>query len=364
MKSCEYYKLLSDKIEKFLKDYCKEKVINESIIIEINNLFSYIDCFEEPCMSCADCFDYYFYNRLYLRYKNGINIDELEKQLQAWNKIRNYDKCFDLLSVGKGGIKFDNNQIFINTENKKTIYIDHNILIDYANDRDFREKINLSKNNFQYCFSSSHLNEIIKIKDLERKAMLTKAIISLTDSIGVYELDNELKIVKIDIDYVKDIEDEQNTAIEISEEYRKIQINDKKIFFKEYNTIKFSKFINSTGVFVLDDLELNKLLLHVACSYNIEKIKNTKFRNTSEINHLVYSLFNIFNILGYKIDKKEKTIISSAHDIEHIKFASICDIFVSDDSKLLARSIEIYKFIKSKTILIDKKQFIDLICEK
>lgn len=145
--------------------------------------------------------------------------------------------------------------------------------------------------------------------------MLIEAITSLTNNIGVYDLDNELKRVEININYINSIEKEQNLVIELGEDCRKIQINDSKKFFSEYTSEHFLKVINNKGIFDLDYSQLNKLLQHVSCTFSIEQIKSTKFKDASHINHIVCSLFNVLNILGYKTDRKKDAITSSAHDI-------------------------------------------------
>lgn len=71
-------------------------------------------------MSCENCLDFYFYFNLYLKFKQKtIDVKEINKQLQFWEKNKIYDKCFDLLLEGKSGMKFDKNKIFRNHENKK-----------------------------------------------------------------------------------------------------------------------------------------------------------------------------------------------------------------------------------------------------
>ncbi|MEG0308353.1 MAG: hypothetical protein RR636_10440 [Clostridium sp.] len=364
---CEFYKNLSDRLEYLLKNYCENEKFDNSTLKEIAELTNLGKMYKvkNPCMNCANCFDFIFYYNSYMGLINKkLDLLQIKHNLQLWEKFKHYDKCIDFLSEYGSGIKFNKNQIFKNNDNKITVYVDHNILIEYAIDKEFREKINLSKEKFQYCFSSSHINEIIKIKDIKRKTLLLDAITSLTDNIGVYDLDSKLSIVRVDISYIKEIEKIQDIAIELGESYRQIQMNDNKVFFKEYRKSHFSKMINNKGIYSLDEAEINKLLLHVSCQYRIEDIKEKKFENTSDINHIVYSLFNMFNILGYKIDKTKDTINSSAHDIEHIKYASICDIFVTDDSRLHCRAAEIYKFIKSSTKTIDKQELLKIISKK
>ena len=72
-------------------------------------------------------------------------------------------------------------------------------------------------------------------------------------------------------------------------------------------------------------------------------------------------MYQLFDDFGYFVDKKERTIKSSAYDIEHVIYATKCDYFVTDDKNCFKRAEQIYKKIKCKTKILRYDELCDLI---
>lgn len=363
--SCYHYKILSSKLEEVLKYYSMNQIIDRDLFNEIAQRVEYgeSNVIEGPCMKCSSCYEYDYYSKLFMETFVDENKDiiELKKDLQNYEKIKWNDRCFDSSPKIKSKIHFDTENI-INDRDKEVVYFDQNIFINYVDNREFMQKINKSKNKYYYCFSPGHLHEIIKLEDANRKYIFFDKLMELTNNLGVYNIQNKLDLIKyMNIEYIYEQEQDLIKAIKVAEEGRLIQANDANIFFEKYREDNHLRRINNCKLEDIHSSELQELLTHVICEYDIDYIKHDKVRTYSLLNHLVYSLYDVLNLLGYRKDNKEKTIKSSIHDIEHIGYASICDIFVSNDTKLNARVKEIYKFLNIKTKVMDGKEFVKLL---
>jgi hypothetical protein len=74
----------------------------------------------------------------------------------------------------------------------------------------------------------------------------------------------------------------------------------------------------------------------------------------------INALSKMLDLLGYKIDKKEKTKKSSLHDNEHLIYAFEADYFVTNDTNLLHRAKQIFKFMNAKVKVIDLNELCNL----
>lgn len=347
-------KMASDELERFLKlDAANESFsrVKYAILYEssIKELLSYV------CYDCAHCLDFVRYINIFEEFaskmnSDGLYFDKLRKSLYEWDKIKLYDCAIDNIEnfSNKNRGLLNKFEVFKNDENKRMMYIDMNILI-YILD----EKLEIDRlNDYMLTSSPSILNEILlHNKDQNRCNSLLNLLKRLTNSIMVYSIDNKLEFVRKNFEYLSINKDGILSASNISEQNRLLNSKKRDLYFSKYNDKSHTRSINDKGLSGIELDDLQEILTVCSSGYTYDELKKINIYDLThdELNHIIYTLYEVLDVIGFNKEKNEKTIRSSAHDIEHIKYASKCDVFLSADKKLCKKALEIYKFLGIKT---------------
>lgn len=312
----------------------------------------------EPCFSCASCYDYIFYNKLLLKVANQKQIDRksLEVELHKWKKTQLHDDI--LTSLKKSSrTKFSYEKY---SPNRKIVYFDQNMLSDYDSDSSVYEAINKLKKNLDICYSPSHLEEINKTSTNDDVKRLLSKLTELTGNLVVLPGENENFYAIEEPHYGLDRVNSYPGSTEAVESLKLMSSKERSLFLNKYETEYHKKSIgNNDDIFeCLRDEDFQELLFFTHSSFSSKSsIKENQGRN--EFLHAVYTLFGMLDLLSYRVDSQERTIKSSAHDIEHLIYASEANYFVTKDKKLYMRAKQIYKFLDIKTIVLNHRDYLE-----
>lgn len=306
-----------------------------------------------PCMGCAPCYDFIFYSQTLQKVLDGVlSKEELKRELHIWRKAQLADDA--LTKMREGVSNNDFNKVPVELVGTK-IYLDQNALSLYAQCNDVKKRLddlNLDEN-INFFYSPSNLEEIYKIPDPKEKSLIIEALSELTDNTAILPAEDKNSFFKEDPLFGLNRIAKFDGSTEALEELRLVSSKDREIYLEKYNTQEHKQRIaNNDDIFnSLTENEFRELVfLSHSSLYEKSNFKNITSRTTAL--HVIYTLSNMLDLLGYKVDKKEKTQKSSLHDIEHLIYGLDSDLFVTNDRKLQYRAMQIYKFMNSKVKVI------------
>lgn len=335
-----------------------QAVLSNSSVEDIENILNNLRLMGAdnivPCMECAPCYDFIFYSQTIQKVFDGaISKESLKNELHVWRKTQLRDEA--LTNIKRGNSREDFNKRPFDASGTK-VYFDQNVLSLYAQDEEIKSKIDHLKESgkFIFFYSPSNLEEINKIPYLDQKLLVVSALSELTGNIVILPDEKTNSFFIEDPCYgLKRIENHEGST-EALEELKLVSSRDRKMYLEKYDTAEHRQDIaNNQSVFEsLTDEEFGELVsLSHSSLYDKECFSNTTSR--AEALHAVYTLSSMLDLLGYKVDTKEKTQKSSLHDIEHIIYGLDADIFVTNDRKLQSRAIQIYKFMNVDTKVVN-----------
>lgn len=315
-----------------------------------------------PCMECAPCYDFIFYSKTLKKVCDGVlSNDKLERELHIWRKTQLRDEALTYMREGIN--KNDFNKVPVELLGAK-IYLDQNVLSLYAQCSDITNRLDdlNSGVNFNFFYSPSNLEEIFKIPDPTQKSLIIKALSKLTDNVVILPVEDKNSFFKEEPLFGLNRIEKFNGSTEALEELKLVSSKDRKFYLKKYDTKEHKDNIaNNSDIFnTLAEDEFRELV----CVSNSSLSEKSSFKNiTSRVTalHAIYTLSNMLDLLGYKIDKKEKTQKSSLHDIEHLIYGLDSDLFVTNDGNLKFRAMQIYKFMNSKVKVITLEQLMNVV---
>lgn len=277
----------------------------------------------------------------------------------------------------------------------KDIYLDHNIYIQTLEDQELYEFLLgiKKKNNIRFLYSPAHIEEIYKVAANEnskykfRMEELMQNISDITDNNELLPNLNGIVVRKEDaLECYKRVKKydtrervEEDSKIRFNEDkrhYNKLLEESKKN--KGISVIPFNK-IWENDIVKSEIDNLNKNILTIIENYNNspENILFMKMginRNISQnlsfkkgnfnilkksFNDLEYTievLFRVLNFCGYNAEKKEKTSISSTHDVTHAIYATNVDYLISNDERFVKKCKAVYYYLGVKTNVIYAEQ--------
>tara|TARA_R110002033_G_scaffold165664_2_gene203614 strand:- start:197 stop:1285 length:1089 start_codon:yes stop_codon:yes gene_type:complete len=312
----------------------------------------------EPCFECPYYYDYLKYSGLFEMFviKKTMTIEELEIQLNLYKKAQLNDSAVQAIKEsGKKEFSY-----VLTNPSKKVVYLDQNMLSDFSNDPETSEKLNTLKENYDFCYGPSHLEEINKILNPQDQGKMMDSITTLTGN---------LIILPTGDDYVFAFEPPHFGLKRVQsfpggtaavEEMRLVSASDRRLFLSKYEDDIHKKNIGNNHC-VFDDLSddsFKELLTYTSSSFH-SKDHIKSFSGRDSYVHAIYTLFNSLDLLSYKIDTKDRTIRSGSHDIEHLISAGKADFFVTKDKKLYHRALQIYSFLQIDTLVLNQKDYIE-----
>ncbi len=246
----------------------------------------------------------------------------------------------------------------------KIVYFDQNIIDKYDEDSNFKSHVDLLKNNKKYIFvySPYNIEEALKCKNKEWQNLYFAIIRKLTDNHILLKIDGNIKVKKEDPIYSVQRASVLKEGTDAAEKLNLIQDEENRLLFPDFFSKQHIIKINSNLDSFLkwqDASQVNVI------PFNIDKAMTDSFRGLNDCDEIckddhenyIYNFNKYLNLVGYKRDKKAKTIKSNYYDVEHIIYARICDIFVTKDKKLRERAKLIYKRLGIKTKVCDEEDF-------
>lgn len=312
----------------------------------------------KPCMKCPHCYDYLFYLELFNKcFTRKISNKELKIELHEWEKVKLTDEV--ITNYPPDDTEKPHNMKAFHTNND-LIYLDQNLFSEYTKD----EKLNLfveelKNRDIQFVYSPSHIEEIYKIKSKKYYKIRIKAVTDITNNVLCVRGTDEYIFVTEDPEYsIKRIKLYDGTT-EALEEHKLVSSKDRALYLKKYEDKNHKSDIGARDniFFEISKDEFSDLMTYSNSIYykNIDDFNNID--SITKLINAIYSLSYALDLLSYKIDKKDKKIRSSLHDIEHLIYASHTDNFITEDENLYLRAKQIFKVINSKTSVMNKKEF-------
>jgi len=260
---------------------------------------------------------------------------------------------------------------------RKEIYLDMNIIIDYMNYyKDYKnielvKKINfIGKNNqnIRFPYSPAHIEEIAVInrKSTKSKKYINqnfRIICKLTLNYEYYppyfDKNIDFKFENPRICYQRVMKDYDATMYAENLEYGKVE---------KWKSIQLSITLENLNKISPKDIFLNieilnslKKILEIPLRDNIPTYEDiyTKFYLLEGIFELI---FDFLDYIGYKNDKqvyKREKHRSRMHDITHAIYATKASIIVTNDNNFRDKLLSIYTLLKVPTVILSKEEFLE-----
>lgn len=303
-----------------------------------------------PCMECAPCYDFLFYSQTLDKVRcNTISNDALKHELHIWKKTQLRDEALTHLNHNPKQSDFNKSKVNINGFK---VYLDQNLLSEYAKDSTLRNRVNNLKTakKVTFYYSPSHLEETFKVPNYETQKLLISSIRQLTDDVVILPEQNVNTFFVENPEFGLRRIAKCDGSTQALEELMLLANKDRKMYIPKYDTSEHrSKIANNKSIFnSISDNEFRELIsLSYSNLLNKDDYQGITDKNT--LLHAIYTLSSALNLIGYKLDKKEKTIKSALHDIEHLVYASEADLFVTSDAGFRERANQIYKIMNIGT---------------
>lgn len=252
-------------------------------------------------------------------------------------------------------------------------YLDYNIFIDLIH---ARNTINLAKylktNSIQYYYSPAHLEEIAH-------ANFTYSKESLQDYFNIIsEITHNMEIrplLKLDpLYYYVEYPQKVFSRVVDNGGYLKTKLaeNSDHVNFSMWQELRKSNKI-TLDLKILNNVSPKNIFSDEIFDSNLVNIFDEifypfKFYNLKQryyiLSQLPYfyleasieALLKILQFIGYHSDK-ERTFRSATHDISHGHYATMCDIFVTNDKKYSYRIEAVYNFLGVPTKIMNFKTY-------
>lgn len=310
--------------------------------------------FPELCMECDECHDFLFYQEQCLSLYIGTSTaDQVKQAIHAWGISTQTDKAMNSVR----GKKLEFCRSNFSSKDKPVIYFDQNILSRAIDGKDidiFNILTNLAgMDKYQFAYSPSHTEEIFKIKDPEDRNVFIEKIRHLTKNVSIQPTEENIELIEEDPSYPLARVEATDGSTQAVEEMKFLHTQKRRLYFPQFDTDTHKRSIaNNKDIFnSLPDKDFSIIMSYCVTS----RRKKDDFKNLSrhlDILNAVYSLHNALDLLGYKLEKSDRTIKSSAHDIEHLIYATQANFFITLDRTLAERAQQIYNFMEVKTEIL------------
>jgi len=312
----------------------------------------------ELCFECETCLDFNYYFSMLDKYvKKEYDEKELKIRIYEYHKLEVYGKYSNVLKMPN--ITEEDFKIEGEFDNSKLIvYFDMNVVNQYIDDKEFKELVFSSKNRLAYAYSPSHMEEISRMNSKHR----VEYIVKLTNNLVM--LPRGENIIKVYENPEKSLEriakiPEFNNAVE---QVRLAKNQEAEVYFPEFREQKHTRRVNNENVFSFYESEFNKIFMRQGRTYKISELR--KGVKLSERDDIIECLYGAMDILSFWRDKGERKIKSGVYDIEHLKYGSWSNIFVTIDGSLANRATEIFQLINISVDVMRIEDFKKYLIEK
>ena len=298
----------------------------------------------EPDRDTIEFLDFSKYIELIHKFEEKeIDTQQLKEQLHEYRLVAIGEDILDCMQNLPTEKDFN---IAPYTPSKKTIYVDFNTLGKIEDELKNNQFI-FDKDNYEFIYSPNHLEEVYRMQIDDYRDARIHSITVLTNNNLILPLHKKLSFYTEDPNYSYRRVTSNLRISELVEEKRKLDVERKNIFFPENKNR--SKTINN-AVDVFEEIPKERITF-----------KTENFKNLDELRNCIYSMYQLFDDFGYFVDKKERTVKSSAYDIEHVIYATKCDFFVTDDKNCFKRAEQIFRKIKCNTKVLKYDELCDMI---
>ncbi|NRF95827.1 hypothetical protein HQN89_34000 [Paenibacillus frigoriresistens] len=308
---------------------------------------------EKPCLECDACMTFVETQRIVYGYLfDGKDRQWVEENTQYVRKARGQDRILRHLHSIQT-TQADYNRSAYEPNHKMLVYLDHNILDKYHKDDEVRSRLTPGNVVVQYVYSPSHLEEIKRMKDEEEEQRVLETIREVTSTLFISNFeDSELSLAYEDPYYGWSRVLKNGEVAQDVEAYRVITTDDRKIFYPEHTDENYLRELT------MEQVSAHPKVIGVCEQFERYELldENGRVKNYTYVHQAIHSMVRTLDNIGYKTDKK-RAILSSAHDIEHMIYATGTDIFVTMDGKFRERAQFIYKKFGISTTVMDWNQY-------
>jgi len=284
-------------------------------------------------------------------------------------QVELHDEVFNNAPYGATTIRYS--EVDFNDINH-IFYIDQNFISKFNNDENLRKQIkNIKiKENYKFVFSPYLIEDGIKMNKVFLKEYFEDIFI-LTNNVQIMAMDNNLFYGVEDIENTVDrvilwdkatrAAEQLKVYIKYSNEYTYplFNISNENKIYQKINTDIYSFFKNIFNEDKNIQSALSGYLLLESSSFNLEQLQLGIIEtiNINDCINKIQELYQLLDLINFKVDKEEKKIKSGYQDTEHLKRAWLANYFITDDNNLIERGNFIYKLLNIKTKFITSKEF-------
>ena len=235
------------------------------------------------------------------------------------------------------------------------VYLDNNVLVDIEGGK-YSADTFLSIPDVSYYYSDAHMNELLeakgnpKVSQEGRLGLITKLcgrnniLTGVCDVPEIYEKD-PVEMYKIcDIPLRAYIAQQVNTGDELFAELRERLGFDSTVF----NNVNPSQVLKMIDEKVKDKLD------------NLDLLKYLRTTNAYGGKPLYHTLFNLIDSANYWGDKKTAhSNVARLYDAAHAYFAQVCDMLVTNDKRMRAKTTAVYSFLGVKTRVVSTNEYLE-----
>ena len=235
------------------------------------------------------------------------------------------------------------------------VYLDNNVLVDIEGGK-YSADTFLSIPDVSYYYSDAHMNELLeakgnpKVSQEGRLGLITKLcgrnniLTGVCDVPEIYEKD-PVEMYKIcDIPLRAYIAQQVNTGDELFAELRERLGFDSTVF----NNVNPSQVLKMIDEKVKDKLD------------NLDLLNYLRTTNAYGGKPLYHTLFNLIDSANYWGDKKTAhSNVARLYDAAHAYFAQVCDMLVTNDKRMRAKTTAVYSFLGVKTRVVSTNEYLE-----
>lgn len=311
------------------------------------------------CLACDACWDYNFYSGVLLDIEAAkCNASTAQRSLQAWNYAKNGDRALNSIENPRWAPTFQRTSF---ATDKKIVYLDQNVASDARlPDRKAALLQIKAMDLIQFVYSPAHLEETFKMGMQDRQEEFLALLTELTDDATLQPTSDFIELFIESPSYSLKRVEASPEASDMVERNKILKDADRSIFFPKYQTEDHKKSIaNQADIFEkLPIDEFRDLIFHTPSSL-LSKAHYQNLSSHKDVAHAVYTLHAALDLLGYRVDKGERKLRSSVHDVEHLIYGTRSDVFVTSDEKLAARARQIYSFMGLSVAVKDWPEFLE-----
>lgn len=364
MDNCKHYKILGELYTRVIDNIVSDRGTSE-ITACIDSIIAYktLNLGEgetSPCMDCDACLTYVETKKLvygYVMQQKGATWVKEQMHLvniaRATDEVSRHNNSFVLHP--EDFVRFPYKQ-----NHKLLVYLDHNILDKYHKNihNEITKRITPGYADIQYVYSPSHLEEITRMNDYAQEQHVLNTIRKVTSSLFISNFSgNELSLAYEDPDIgLARVLKNPEIARDV-ENLRVLEIKTMEIFYPDHKDQSYTRELNE------ERLAKHEYITSVCERFERKEMldKYGRIRDYAEMKRFMRDMIRALDDIGYKTDKKERTRRSSAHDNEHMKYATGADLFVTMDEKLRDRSQFIYEQLGIRTRVMHWDNYVEYV---